>query len=149
VFSFFGLGAIVGALSYATVAARFSRDRIVAFAVAGHALCLLALAASAQIAVMAALTAVIGFAWFFVMSAMQIGAQMILPDAVRGRGLALLNMVLMSGYALGSPLWGAVAARTSPDTALIIAAIVSLLVLALTGRMALPQDGARLMPKSA
>ena len=140
VFSFFGLGAVAGALSYGRVAARFSRNRIVAVAIAVHAFCLFGLSANAQVPVMSVLTGGIGFAWFFVMSAMQIGSQMVLPDALRGRGLALLNLVLMTGYALGSPLWGFVAARSSADSALRIAATISLAVLALTLRMRLPED---------
>ena len=93
-----------------------------------------------SILALGALTAVVGFTWFFVMSSMQIGAQMILPDEIRGRGLALLNLVLMGGYAFGSPLWGTVARFTSPNEALMIAGVLSLVALALTFRMKLPQD---------
>jgi hypothetical protein len=71
---------------------------------------------------------------------MQVGAQMVLPDEIRGRGLALLNLVLMGGYAFGSPLWGTVASFTSPDETLIIAGTFSMLALALTFRLALPEN---------
>jgi MFS family permease len=140
VFSFFGLGAVLGALAYGRAAAALSRNRIVAAAVGMHAVLLLALSQTHAVAAMAVLTGCIGFTWFFVMSALQIGAQMVLPDALRGRGLALLNLVLMGGYALGSPLWGAVAAATTPDTSLAMAAVLSLGFLALTARMPLPVD---------
>lgn len=140
VFSFFGLGAVLGALNYPRAAARFSRNGIMAAAIVLHAAGLLAASSTASVPILSALTCAIGFGWFFVMSAVQIGSQMVLPDAVRGRGLALLNLVLMSGYAFGSPLWGAVARATSPDRALQIAAGVSLAALALTFRMRLPSD---------
>lgn len=142
VFSFFGLGAILGALGYGRASARFSRDRIVGLAIAVHALAVLGLGVVEPVAALAALTLIAGLAWFFVMSAMQIGAQMTLPDEVRGSGLALMNLVLMAGYALGSPLWGALARLTSPGDSMAICAALSLLALALTFRMRLPQDKA-------
>jgi MFS family permease len=138
VFSFFGLGAVLGALNYPAAAARFPRARLVSLAIAGHACGLIGAAATDSVALLGALTCLIGFSWFFVMSSVQVGAQISLPDDLRGRGLALLNLILMSGYAFGSPLWGAVARFTTPDQAILIAAGVSLAALAATFRLDLP-----------
>ncbi len=145
VFSFFGLGAILGALNYPRAAARFSRATLVSLAIATHAAGLIGAAATDFVPLLCVLTCLIGFAWFFVMSSVQVGAQMVLPDEVRGRGLAVLNLILMSGYAFGSPLWGAVARATTPDQALVIAAVVSLSALALTFRLRLPGDEERIV----
>jgi MFS family permease len=140
IFSGMGLGAVVGVLSFSRISHHFSRDVIVAVAIAINALALLAMAYVATVVALGLLTCVLGCTWFFVMSASQVGAQMVLPDEVRGRGMALINLVLMSGYAFGSPMWGLVAKSTSPDQALIIAASVSLIALALTYKMKLPAD---------
>ncbi|MCB2109323.1 MAG: MFS transporter, partial [Rhodobacteraceae bacterium] len=140
VFSFFGLGAMLGAFNYPRIARRFPRNTSMGVAVAVHACGLFGLGLTDWLPALCATTCVVGFSWFFVMSAAQVGSQMILPDEVRGRGLALLNLVLMSGYAFGSPLWGALARATSPDSALKIAAVVSISVLALTFRLKLPED---------
>lgn len=140
IFSFMGLGAILGVLSYPRIAHRFARDVIVTWAVGVNALAIFAMALVNTVPLLAALTFVAGYSWFFVMSALQIGAQMVLPDEVRGRGLALINLVLMGGYAFGSPLWGTVARLTTPDQSLMIAACVSVAGLVLTFRMKLPKD---------
>lgn len=140
VFSFFGLGAILGALSYARVAHRFTRAGIVRTVIGVNALALIGIGFAASVVSLCGLLLVVGFTWFFVMSSVQIGAQMILPDEVRGRGLALLNLVLMGGYAVGSPLWGTTAHLTSPDQAFMIAGVVSLLALAMTNHLKLPVD---------
>jgi hypothetical protein len=49
-------------------------------------------------------------------------------------------MTLMTGYALGSPLWGTVAAFTTPRTSMLIAGCLSLIFLLATYRMPFPQD---------
>lgn len=140
IFSFMGLGAIFGVFSFPRVAHHFSRDVIVGVAIAVNALSLLAMAFVDTVLALGVLTGIGGYAWFFVMSANQVGAQMVLPDAVRGRGMALVNLVLMGGYAFGSPMWGMVASLTDSNTALIIAGSVSLIALALTYKMELPKD---------
>ena len=141
VFGCFGMGAIVGALNYGFVSRRYDRNGIVLRAIIIHALTLAGLGLSSNPFVMGALLLVAGTAWFFVMSALQISAQLILPDAVRGRGIAILNMTLMLGYAAGSPFWGGIAAATSPQTSMLIAGGLSLMFLILTFRLPFPQDG--------
>ncbi len=140
VFGCFGLGAIVGALNYGGLSRRYSRNTIVLGAIIIHASMLMALGLTSNPLIMGPLLLIAGTAWFFVMSALQISAQLILPNTVRGRGIAILNMTLMMGYALGSPLWGVIASVTSPQTSMILAGALSLVFLALTYRFPFPQD---------
>jgi predicted MFS family arabinose efflux permease len=140
VFSFMGLGAILGVLSFQRITHGHSRGTIVSWAVGVNAVATISMAFVTTVPALGLLTCAAGFTWFFVMSSMQVGAQMVLPDEIRGRGLALLNLVLMGGYAFGSPLWGTVASFTSPDETLIIAGTFSMLALALTFRLALPEN---------
>ena len=140
VFGCFGLGAIFGALNYGGLSRRYSRNTIVLGAIIIHAVMLMALGLTSNPLIMGPLLLIAGTAWFFVMSALQISAQLILPNTVRGRGIAILNMTLMMGYALGSPLWGVIASVTSPQTSMILAGALSLAFLALTYRFQFPQD---------
>ncbi|MBL8644607.1 MAG: MFS transporter [Rhodospirillaceae bacterium] len=142
IFSFMGLGAILGVLCYQRVAQRYARDWIVAYAIFVNALALLAMAFAQTVPALGLLTGAGGFTWFFVMSSIQVGAQMVLPDEMRGRGMALINLILMGGYAFGSPLWGVIARLTNPNVCLALAGCGSLAALALTYRMKLPEDRA-------
>jgi len=140
VFGCFGMGAIAGAVNYGRLSAHYSRNTIVTGAIIIHATMLILLSSTANSFAMGAILLCAGTAWFFVMSALQISAQLILPNTVRGRGIAILNMTLMTGYALGSPLWGTVAAFTTPRTSMLIAGCLSLIFLLATYRMPFPQD---------
>ena len=140
VFGCFGMGAIAGAINYGRLSAHYSRNTIVTGAIIIHATMLILLSSTANSFAMGAILLCAGTAWFFVMSALQISAQLILPNTVRGRGIAILNMTLMTGYALGSPLWGTVAAFTTPRTSMLIAGCLSLIFLLATYRMPFPQD---------
>jgi MFS family permease len=143
IFGCFGLGAIAGAVNYPRFASRYSRNTIVLGAILIHAAMLALLSATTLSVPMGAILLIAGTAWFFVMSALQISAQLILPNALRGRGIAILNMTLMLGYAVGSPVWGTVAAYTTPRTSLLIAGCLSLFFLVLTYRLPFPQDSDR------
>jgi len=143
VFGCFGLGAIAGAVNYGRLSQRYSRNTIVLGAIILHAAMLAGLSLTENPFIMGPILLVAGTAWFFVMSALQISAQLILPNEVRGRGIAILNMTLMLGYAAGSPLWGTVAALTTPRTSMLVAACISLVFLALTFRLPFPQDPER------
>ena len=140
VFGCFGAGAIVGAVNYPRLASRYTRNTIVFGAIIIHAGMLGLLSVITLSVLMAVILLIAGTAWFFVMSALQISAQLVLPNALRGRGIAILNMILMLGYAAGSPLWGVVAAYSSPRMSMLIAACLSLLFLGLTYRLPFPQD---------
>jgi quinol monooxygenase YgiN len=78
-----------------------------------------------------------GVAWIAILAALQISAQLTLPDWVRARGLAAFVVVFMGGLALGSVLWGQVAARIGIPAALTTAAAGMLLAIALTWRFRL------------
>ena len=143
VFGCFGAGAIVGAVNYPRLSNRYTRNTIVFGAIVIHAGMLALLSVITSSIPMGIILLIAGTAWFFVMSAMQISAQLVLPNALRGRGIAILNMTLMLGYAAGSPLWGAVAAATTPRTSMFIAACLSLIFLGLTYRLPFPQDTER------
>jgi MFS family permease len=64
----------------------------------------------------------VGASWIAVMSSLNAGLQLALPNWVRARGLAYYLVVFQGAQALGAVVWGSVADRTSVRTALLLAA---------------------------
>ena len=80
----------------------------------------LALTTSFVIAFVA--VAVAGAAWVAVLTAMMSGAQAVLPDWVRARGLAVYRTAYFGAMTGGSILWGVIAQHWSLATALLVVA---------------------------
>jgi hypothetical protein len=117
-----GIGAVGGALLLPRARARFSRDALVAGASALYAVAALMLGHVQNLPLLAVAMLATGVAWISILSALQVAAQMTLPAWVRARGLAAFVMVFMGGMALGSILWGQVAAHVGIPATLTIAA---------------------------
>jgi quinol monooxygenase YgiN len=66
----------------------------------------------------------VGGAWIAVMSSLNSGMQLALPNWVRARGLAYYLVVFQGAQAVGAVIWGVVADSSSATTALLIAATV-------------------------
>ena len=118
-----GIGAVGGALLLPRVRAKFSRDALVAGASTLYAVAALMLGHVQNVALLAVAMLGTGVAWISILSALQVSAQMTLPAWVRARGLAAFVVVFMGGMALGSILWGQVAARVGIPATLTIAAL--------------------------
>ena len=67
----------------------------------------------------------VGGSWIAVMSSLNSGLQLALPNWVRARGLAYYLVVFQGAQALAAVVWGAVADRTSVTVALLAAAVVA------------------------
>ena len=132
-----GIGAVGGALLLPRVRAKFSRDALVAGASTLYAVAALMLGHVQNVALLAVAMLGTGVAWISILSALQVSAQMTLPAWVRARGLAAFVVVFMGGMALGSILWGQVAARVGIPAALTIAALGMAIAIGLTWRFKL------------
>ena len=117
-----GIGAVGGALLLPKLRAQLDRDLLVLLATLSLALSLVGLALTRSWYVLPAVMLVNGFAWITVLSSLQIAAQTAVPAWVRARALALYIMVFSAGMAAGGLSWGALAQRTSPELALLVAA---------------------------
>jgi MFS family permease len=144
-----GIGAVSGALALPWVRARFRRDVQVAGASVLYASAALALASVQNLALLGIAMLAIGVAWIAILSALQVAAQLTLPEWVRARGLAAFVMVFMGGMTLGSILWGQVAARVGIPEALAIAAGGMLAAIALTWRFKLVDKARDFAPSMA
>ena len=137
-----GIGAVGGALLLPKIRARVSRDTLVAGASALYALAALALAYLPYVSLLAVAMVATGVAWIFILSALQVSAQMTLPAWVRARGLAAFVVVFMGGMAIGSVLWGQVATRIGIPAALTAAAVGIFVAIGLTWKFKLGQHEA-------
>jgi predicted MFS family arabinose efflux permease len=104
-----GVGGVVGALVLPRIRRRLTPDQV---AVAFSALYAACLATLAQLNSLPAALGVLFFAGLGgmgVMSSLSIAAQAVLPGWVRGRGLAIFQLVFQVAYAGGAAIWGVVA----------------------------------------
>jgi MFS family permease len=119
-----GIGAVTGAVVIPRLRARVGSARLVtgAMCVTAAAIGLVATVSNAVLVGMALVP--VGGAWIAVMSSLNSGLQLALPNWVRARGLAYYLLVFQGAQAVGAVIWGVVADRTSVTTALLVAAAV-------------------------
>jgi MFS family permease len=138
-----GLGAVCGAFVIPKLRARLGSARMVTAAMVVSAAAA-AVVATAHVPVLAGIALLpIGGAWIAVMSSLNAGLQLALPNWVRARGLAYYLAVFQGAQAVGAVIWGALADRTSVTLALLVAAGVLALGAVVGLRSPMP-DTARL-----
>ncbi|MDB5928858.1 MAG: arabinose transporter permease [Polaromonas sp.] len=124
-----GAGAVLSAVVLPRVSDSASRDRIVAVGVVLYALATTVAALAPSVWVLAPALALSGGVWLCVVNTFTMSAQLVLPNGMRARGMAIYQMAIMGGSAVGAALWGQVASHFSIKTALLTAAAMSLAVL--------------------
>ncbi|MEU4426031.1 MFS transporter [Actinoplanes sp. NPDC024001] len=104
-----GVGAIIGALLMPRARVLFSTDQMIAGTglVYGAALLVIALVPH-PVAVTSVLVGA-GLAWMMLVSRMNAALQLLLPNWVRARALAIYQLFFAGGQAVGALLWGQVA----------------------------------------
>jgi MFS family permease len=133
-----GFGAIAGALLLPRLRARIGSSALVAVATLAYTGALLVVGLSGSVAAAGPALVLAGLGWVGVLSTLNASAQQILPDWTRARSLAFYTLVLMGGQALGSVLWGVVAAEAGLDAAWLAAGALLLLGVAVgVGRLPL------------
>ena len=136
-----GGGAIVAALQFPRLRARFDRDQFVRVGTLSHAVLSTLIVAVPDAFVALPAMVLIGGSWISVANSLTVSAQTALPNWVRARGMSIYQMALMGGTALGAGLWGQVAGMTSVTTAVIAAALVGPLLLFATRRWSVEGGG--------
>ena len=129
-----GAGAIIAALMFPRWRRRWTREQFVRGGTLVHAAMssLIVLVPEVWIALPAMVVS--GMAWISVANSLTVAAQQVLPDWVRARGMAIYQMGLMGGSAVGSIAWGQVAELTSVRWAVLAAAGFGVVVLLATRR---------------
>lgn len=139
-----GAGAIVGALVMPRLRAKLDADGLILLAsvLTVAVLGALVLAPPQWLAVL--LLLVLGVGWITALTTLNGVAQAVLPNWVRGRGLAVYLTVFNGAMAAGSLGWGLVAQQIGVRGALVGAAVGLLLVALLFHRVRLPAGEADL-----
>jgi MFS family permease len=136
-----GLGAIAGSFALNWLKAQLGPDRVVAAGTVATAvaLALFGFAHDPSTCVFACLIA--GASWTIVLTNLYVSAQVVLPDWVRGRGLAIFLTMIFGASTVGSAIWGQIAGMQGLPLAHFIAAAGVLIAMPLTWRWKL-QTGA-------
>jgi MFS family permease len=117
-----GAGAILGATMLPRLRRRLVFDRMISLASLGLAGGLVALAYVPWAEVVAVTLLFTGACWLMVLSSLNTSAQRVAPGWVRARTLAVFQLVMQGGLAIGSLTWGLVTGAADVETALTIAA---------------------------
>lgn len=133
-----GAGAIIGALVMPRLSAHLDTDGLVLLAsvVSAAVMAMLVFAPPKWLAVL--LLVLLGMGWITALTTFNSVAQAILPNWVRGRGLAVYLMVFNGAMAAGSLGWGLVAREIGVPYALAASAAGLVLVALLFHRVRLP-----------
>ena len=142
----FGLGALAGAALLPRLRTQFSVDGLVAGATVVFALMTFA---AGQVHFFEGLCLVLftaGAAWIGILACFNVVAQTMCPSWMRARALSMYLLVLQGGMALGSALWGELAARQGVPEALAWSAVALIVGLSTIRRHRLTGAELRMSP---
>ncbi len=122
VLSMISAGAIVGSIGQRSLRDRINADWMVVLGTIGTAIALLLFAWTDNFALVLAASFCAGVAWVIVLTSLFVSAQNVLPDWVRGRGLAIFLTVIFGTMTIGSAAWGQIAGKIGLSEALFLAA---------------------------
>ena len=139
-----GAGAILGALLLPRLRRRLDADGLVLLSslLSAGVMALLSVAPAQWIAVV--LMLVLGVGWIIALTTLNGVAQAVLPNWVRGRGLAIYLMVFNGAMAAGSLAWGLFAQEVGIPVALLVGAAGLVAVSIVFHRVKLPTGEADL-----
>ena len=127
-----GVGSIVATLALGWLKKRLGANGQVALGALGTAVSLFLLAAAHEPVLAFVASFISGAASIVALTAFFVSAQVVLPQWVRGRGLAIFLTVYFGALTLGSVMWGEVATAKGVPFALYAAGVATLIGLALT-----------------
>jgi MFS family permease len=119
----FGVGAVIGAMSMPAVNRLLGSDRANICAMGLHAGAALVAAAVMQPVIFGICFGITGACWMMVVANNNTSMQMILPHFMRARGMAINQVVFFGATVVGSLLWGKIADLSSLRVSLIVSAL--------------------------
>ena len=137
-YAVFGAGAVAGAFLMPTLNRLLGADRANIWAMGISAVATLVAAVAMTPLVVGIVVTLIGACWITVIANNGASVQMILPNFMRARGMAVHQMVFFGSMVVGSLLWGKVANLWSVQVALIVASLALLPLTALAASIRLP-----------
>jgi hypothetical protein len=124
-----GVGALAGAAVIAPVRRLFTANTVLACSAGTYAVALLAVAISPFVPAIPLLV-LSGMSWIATLTTLNAAVQLSLPHWVRARGLAMYLLIFSGSQALGSYLWGLIAAHIGLAQSLMAAAALLLVTAA-------------------
>jgi MFS family permease len=126
-FGFFGVGAVCGALLSAAARQRIQNEKLVRISTLGFAITAGVSAFSPWLVLTLFAFVIGGASWVMMLSTFNITVQMSSPRWVVGRSLAIYQMVVFGGLAIGSWMWGEVAEGYGLRVALAASSVILML----------------------
>ncbi len=139
-----GAGAILGAVVLPRLRKRLNADGLVLMASVISAVVMAGLATAPPQWVAVLLMLLLGAGWITALTTLNGVAQAVLPNWVRGRGLAIYLTVFNGAMAAGSLGWGLIAQEAGVPLTLLIGAVGLVVVSLIFNRIALPTGEADL-----
>lgn len=134
----FGIGAVAAAFAMPTVNRLLGADRANIWAMGISAATTMVAALAMTPLVVGAVVAINGACWITVIANNGASVQMILPNYMRARGMAVHQMVFFGAMVAGSLLWGKVANVFDVRTALVASAVALVPLTVLAASIKLP-----------
>ncbi len=103
-----GVGAVCGGLSLKFIPAWYPKHHLIPLAILGEGLSILVFSAAQSIWAAGLLIALSGFFWLWTFNSSMAAMQLLVPDAMRGRVLAVCNTAVFGAMPLGSLLAAAI-----------------------------------------
>jgi MFS family permease len=126
--------------------ARWSVETVVSTAVAILGTTMVMMANAHSLPALMPIMLVSGGAWITFISLANALVQILAPDWVRARVLAIFMLITQGGLAAGSALWGTIGSRASVDSALTWAGLATIATIALRFVARLPDSAADVSP---
>jgi MFS family permease/quinol monooxygenase YgiN len=130
-----GAGAVIAAFYFPRWRARATRDDFVRWGTLAHAVLSSLVVYVHELWVALPAMVLVGMAWISVTNSLTISAQVLLPDWIRARGMAIYQTALMGGSAAGALLWGQIATWTDVPMAVAMAASLGVLLLVILSKL--------------
>jgi MFS family permease len=143
-----GGGAVLGALVIPTARNKLGIERLLLFSSLLIASVLAGLSFAPPQWIAVALAILLGAAWIAVLTTLSSTTQGILPNWVRGRGLAVYLMVFNGAMTVGSLTWGTIGEMIGVPNTLIVGAISLAIAAVIAYRYKLPSSDANLTPSN-
>ena len=136
----FGAGALLGAAAMPWARARWSTEAVASGGVAILGASTMAAGSLHSLLMLAPVLLVAGAAWIVFISIVNALMQLLAPDWVRARVLAVFMLVFQGSLAAGSAVWGSIAGRAGLHVALLAAGACVMLSVALGRAARLPDS---------
>ena len=137
----FGAGAVLGATVMPAARARWSTETVASAGVVLLGAATIGISSSHRMLMLVPIVLIAGAAWIVFISIVNALMQLLAPDWVRARVLAVFILVFQGSLAAGSAMWGSIATRAGIHVAL-LAAGVGIILSAVLGRAAPLPDAA-------